>query len=57
MRRREVARLEEIVRRQGEAIEVAIAALTRLSQRGSLRKDVREDALRRLVESRNERLA
>lgn len=49
-------RLRETIRRQDVAIDRAIDALTRLSKTGSLAKTVREEALRALVEARNERI-
>lgn len=52
----EVKRLREIVRRQDQAIDAGIAALVRLSKKGSISKGMRETALHDLTMARNERI-
>lgn len=52
----DIQRLREIVRRQDQAIDAGIAALVRLSKKGSISKGMRETALHDLTMARNERL-
>ena len=55
-RRTETARLIDIVRRQDEAIDIALDAFARLAKTGSLHKEVREHAAETLKLARNERM-
>lgn len=53
---KENERLLEIVQRQDIAIDEGLAVLTRLARTGSCPKPIREAAIKRLTEARNERI-
>jgi hypothetical protein len=52
----EVQRLEGNMARADGAMDVAIKALELLAAKGNIKKAIREEAIRGLVEARNERL-